>query len=128
MIMQKIRQAERDNAYIEYKDRIGEVVSGTVRQIVRRDLIIDIGRVTALLPARERIPKEEFEIGRHPARVCLPGAAERQRLERDPLARLPRVCKGALPHRGLRDCRRHRRGHGRRPRSGQPRQDRRALA
>lgn len=63
MIMQKIRQAERDNAYIEYKDRIGEVVSGTVRQIVRRDLIIDIGRVTALLPARERIPKEEFEIG-----------------------------------------------------------------
>ena len=63
MIMQKIRQAERDNAYIEYKDRIGEVVSGTVRQIARRDLILDIGRVEALLPARERIPKEEFEIG-----------------------------------------------------------------
>ncbi len=63
MIMQKIRQAERDNAYIEYKDRIGDIVSGTVRQVVRRDLIVDIGKVEALLPARERIPKEEFEIG-----------------------------------------------------------------
>ena len=63
MIMQKIRQAERDNAYTEYKDRIGDVVSGTVRQVVRRDLLIDIGKVEALLPARERIPKEEFEIG-----------------------------------------------------------------
>lgn len=63
MIMQKIRQAERDNAYTEYKDRIGDIVSGTVRQVVRRDLLIDIGKVEALLPARERIPKEEFEIG-----------------------------------------------------------------
>ena len=63
MIMQKIRQAERDNAYIEYKDRIGDIVSATVRQVVRRDLVVDIGKVEALLPARERIPKEEFEIG-----------------------------------------------------------------
>jgi N utilization substance protein A len=63
MIMQKIRQAERDNAYLEYKDRIGDIVSGTVRQVVRRDLLIDIGKVEALLPARERIPKEEFEVG-----------------------------------------------------------------
>ncbi len=63
MIMQKIRQAERENAFQEYKDRIGDVVSGTVRQVSRRDLLIDIGKVEALLPARERIPREEFEIG-----------------------------------------------------------------
>ena len=63
MIMQKIRQAERDNAYVEYKDRIGDVVSATVRQVARRDLVMDIGKVEAILPARERLPKEEFDVG-----------------------------------------------------------------
>ena len=63
MILQKIREAERKNVYDEYKDRIGDIVSGTVRQISHRDLIIDLGKTEALLPAKERIPTEEYNVG-----------------------------------------------------------------
>jgi len=63
MILQKIREAERKNVYDEYKDRIGDIVSGTIRQISHRDLIIDLGKTEALLPAKERIPTEEYNVG-----------------------------------------------------------------
>ena len=63
MILQKIRQAERDHVFEEYKDRIGDIVSGTVRQIAHRDLIVDIGKAEAIIPAKDRIPTEEFQIG-----------------------------------------------------------------
>jgi transcription termination/antitermination protein NusA len=63
MILQKIREAERKNVYDEYKDRIGDIVSGTVRQITHRDLIIDLGRTEAILPVKERIPSEEYNVG-----------------------------------------------------------------
>jgi len=63
MILQKIREAERKNVYDEYKDRIGDIVSGTIRQISHRDLIIDLGKTEAILPAKERIPTEEYNVG-----------------------------------------------------------------
>lgn len=63
MILQKIREAERKNVYDEYKDRIGDIVSGTIRQIIHRDLIVDLGKTEAILPAKERIPTEEYNIG-----------------------------------------------------------------
>ena len=63
MILQKIREAERKNVYDEYKDRIGDIVSGTVRQISHRDLILDLGKTDAILPAKERIPTEDYNIG-----------------------------------------------------------------
>ncbi|MCL1920362.1 MAG: transcription termination factor NusA [Kiritimatiellaeota bacterium] len=63
MILQKIREAERKNVYDEYKDRVGDIVSGTVRQISHRDLILDLGKTEAILPAKERIPTEEYNIG-----------------------------------------------------------------
>jgi len=63
MILQKIREAERKNVYDEYKDRIGDIVSGTVRQISHRDLIVDLGKTEAVLPAKERIPTEEYNVG-----------------------------------------------------------------
>ncbi|MDD2597831.1 MAG: transcription termination factor NusA [Kiritimatiellae bacterium] len=63
MILQKIREAERKNVYDEYKDRIGDIVSGTVRQISHRDLIIDLGKTEAVLPSKERIPSEEYNVG-----------------------------------------------------------------
>ena len=63
MILQKIREAERKNVYDEYKDRIGDIVSGTIRQIAHRDLIIDLGKTEAVLPAKERIPTEEYNVG-----------------------------------------------------------------
>jgi N utilization substance protein A len=63
MILQKIRQAERDHVFEEYKDRVGDIVNGTIRQIVHRDLIVDIGKAEAIIPAKERIPTEEYQVG-----------------------------------------------------------------
>ena len=62
-IIQRIRQAERDRVYEEYKDRIGDIVTGAVRQFNHSDIIIDLGRAEAVLPARERVPTEEYQIG-----------------------------------------------------------------
>jgi N utilization substance protein A len=63
MILQKIREAERKNVYDEYKDRIGDIVSGTIRQVMHRDLIVELGKIEAILPAKERIPTEEYSVG-----------------------------------------------------------------
>ena len=63
VILQKIRQAERDHVFEEYKDRLGDIVSGTVRQIAHRDLIVDIGKAEAIIPTKERIPIEEYNVG-----------------------------------------------------------------
>jgi N utilization substance protein A len=62
-IIQKIRQAEKDIVYGEFKDRIGDIVSGTVRQFNRSDVILDLGRTEAVLPAKERVPTEEYQLG-----------------------------------------------------------------
>ena len=62
-IMQKLRQAERDIVYEEYKDRVGDIVTGTVRQFNRGDIIIDLGRAEAVLPSKQRVPKEEYQVG-----------------------------------------------------------------
>jgi len=62
-IMQRLRAAERDIVFEEYKDREGDIVSGTVRQFNRSDIIVDLGRAEALLPTRERVPTEEYQIG-----------------------------------------------------------------
>jgi len=62
-ILQKIRQAERDIVFEEYKDRVGDIVSGAVRQFNRSDIIVDLGRAEAVIPAKERVPTEEYQIG-----------------------------------------------------------------
>jgi len=62
-ILHKIRQAEKDKVFEEYKDRAGEIVSGTVRRFDRSDVIIDLGRGEAVMSARERVPTEEYQIG-----------------------------------------------------------------
>jgi len=62
-ILQKIRQAERDLVYDEYKDRIGTIVSGSVGQFNRSDIIVDLGRAEAIIPAKERVPTEEYQVG-----------------------------------------------------------------
>jgi len=62
-ILQKIRQAEKDIVFGEYKDRVGDIVSGSVRQFNRSDVVLDLGRTEALLPAKERVPMEEYQVG-----------------------------------------------------------------
>lgn len=62
-IMQKIRQAEKDRIYEEYKDRVGDIVSGVVRGFDRGDVAVDLGRGEGIMPARERVPTEDYQVG-----------------------------------------------------------------
>ncbi len=63
MIMQKIREAERTNTFSEYKDRIGDIISGTVSAVSHRDVYVTVGKVEMILPGKERIPTEDFQVG-----------------------------------------------------------------
>jgi transcription termination/antitermination protein NusA len=63
MIMQKIRDAERTNTFSEYRDRVGDIVSGTVASVVRRDLYVTVGKTEMYLPSKERIPTEDYQVG-----------------------------------------------------------------
>jgi N utilization substance protein A len=62
-LMQKIRQAEKSMIFSEFKDRVGDIISGTVRRFERSDVILDLGKYEALLPNRERVNIEEYQVG-----------------------------------------------------------------
>lgn len=62
-LMMKIRAAEKSMIFTEFKDRVGDIVSGTVRRFERSDVILDLGKYEALLPNRERVPTEEYQVG-----------------------------------------------------------------
>ena len=63
VIFQKIREAERDTIFAEYSDRIGEIISCTIKRIEGPDMIVDIGRTEARLPRREQSRLESFSPG-----------------------------------------------------------------
>ncbi len=62
-IIQKLRMAEKDKVYANYKDHVGEIVTGTVRRFERSDVIVDLGDAEGLMPSRERVPSEEYQPG-----------------------------------------------------------------
>ena len=62
-LIQHIRKAEKELIFSEFKDRAGDIVSGIVRRFDRSDVAIDLGRYEAILPAKERVPTEEYQIG-----------------------------------------------------------------
>jgi N utilization substance protein A len=62
-LMQHIRRAEKALIFSEFKDRVSDIISGTVRRFDRSDVLIDLGKYEALLPNRERVPTEEYQIG-----------------------------------------------------------------
>jgi N utilization substance protein A len=62
-IMQRIRQFEKERIFDDYKDLVGDVVTGTVRRRERNDLIVDLGKAEAILPPRERVPGEDYSPG-----------------------------------------------------------------
>ncbi len=63
VIIQRIRDAERDNTFDEYSDRQGEIVNGIVRRFEKGSLIIDLGRAEAVLPPKEQVPRENYRPG-----------------------------------------------------------------
>lgn len=63
VIMQKVKDAERENTYAEYKDRKADVVTGLVQRFEKRNLIVNLGRAEAILPFSEQIPRENYRQG-----------------------------------------------------------------
>ena len=63
VIFQKVREAERENVYEEYSDRLGEVVVGVVKRFENGDIIVESGRIEALLPRREQSRAENYTTG-----------------------------------------------------------------
>ncbi len=63
VIIQRLRDAERDNTFDEYRDRQGEVVNGIVRRFEKGAIIVDLGRAEAIIPAKEQVPRESYRPG-----------------------------------------------------------------
>ena len=71
LIMQKIRTAEKELIFDQYKDRVGDIVTGTVTRFERSDVIIELDHGEAVLLGRERVPTEEYEIGERVRAIIL---------------------------------------------------------
>ena len=63
VIVQKVREAERERQYKEYKDRISEVINGLVKRVEYGNVMVDLGRAEALLRRDELLPRESFRRG-----------------------------------------------------------------
>jgi N utilization substance protein A len=63
VIVQKVREAERDRQYAEYKDRIGEIVNGVVKRVEYGNVVVDLGRGEAIVRRDEMLPREVFRNG-----------------------------------------------------------------
>ena len=63
MIVQKVREAERDRQYDEYKDRIGDIVNGIVKRVEYGNVVVDLGRGEAIVRRDEMLPREVFRNG-----------------------------------------------------------------
>ena len=62
-LMQSVRRAEKAMIFSEFKDRVGDIISGTVRRFERSDVLVDLGKYEAMLPNKERVPTEEYQVG-----------------------------------------------------------------
>ncbi len=62
-MMQRLRQAEKEMIYDEFKDRAGDIVSGTVRRFERGDVYVDLGKFEGVMNQRERVATEEYNVG-----------------------------------------------------------------
>jgi len=63
VVMQRIREAERDVLYEEYKRKEGEIITGTIQRFHKDNVLIDMGKTEALLPVSEQMPSEEYRVG-----------------------------------------------------------------
>ena len=62
-IMQRLRQAEKEMIYEEFKDRAGDIVPGTVRRFDKSDIVVDLGKFEGVMPSREKVPNEDYHVG-----------------------------------------------------------------
>jgi N utilization substance protein A len=62
-VMQRLRQFEKDRIFDDFKDQVGNIVTGTVRRRERNDLYVDLGKAEAVMPGKEQVPGEEYQPG-----------------------------------------------------------------
>ena len=62
-IMQRLRQAEKEMIYEEFKDRAGDIVQGTIRRFDKSDIVVDLGKFEGVMPTREKVPNEDYHVG-----------------------------------------------------------------
>ena len=127
VIVQKVREAERDRQFEEYKDRIGEIVNGTVKRVEYGNVIVDLGRGEAIIRRDELIPRENFKYGDR-VRAYVYDVRREQRGPQIFLSRThPQFMAKLFTMEVPGDLRRHHRDQvgGARPRL--PRQDRRGV-
>ncbi len=65
VIIQKIRESERETLFDEYRTKIGQIVNGVVWRVVNRNLIVDLGKTEAIVPASEQVNRERYALGQH---------------------------------------------------------------
>jgi N utilization substance protein A len=70
ILTQKIREFERDRVFEEYEDRVGDIVSGSVQQIDRNSILVNLGNAEALMPRKEQIRRERYNQGSS-IRACI---------------------------------------------------------
>lgn len=63
VIIQKVREAERETIFNEYSDRQWEIITGMVRRFEKGELLVDLGRAEAVLPSKEQMPREVYRPG-----------------------------------------------------------------
>lgn len=63
VIIQRVREAERDSVYHSFKNREGELITGIVQRVVKDNVIVNVGKAEAILPPREQSPREEYRPG-----------------------------------------------------------------
>ena len=128
VIFQKVREAERENIFAEYNQRIGEVVNGTVKRFENGDIILEVGRIEAVLPRKEQSRAESYTPGDR-VRTVIKGVNRSAKgpqivLSRTDPALLIKLFEQEVPG----DLRRHRDDPRRGARGGRPRQGRGVLA
>ena len=62
VIVQKVREAERERQYFDFKDRVGEVISGVVKRAEYGNVVVDLGKAEAIMRRNEGIPREAFQV------------------------------------------------------------------
>ena len=63
ILIQKVREAEREKIYEDYKDKVGDVITGTVQQVEKGNIIVNLGKAEAIVPPKEQIAKERYRPG-----------------------------------------------------------------
>ena len=108
VIVQKVREAERERQHNEYKDRMGEIANGTVKRVEYGNVIVDLGRAEGIIRRDEMIPRENVRLGDR-IRAYIYDVRREQRGPADfPVARAARVHVEAVRAGGAGDLRRHR--------------------